>query len=60
MSLKNELEAVDKENLAFRRAISMIISMAKRTLKTATFTGNEGLKKFASEIITYAERELEQ
>ena len=59
MSLKSELDTMDKENLAFRRAISMIISMAKRTLKTATFTGNEGLKKFASEIITYSERELE-
>ena len=59
MSLKNELEAVDKENLALRRVISMIIAMAKRTLKTATFTGNDGLKRFATELIAYAERELE-
>ena len=59
MSLKSELDTMDKENLAFRRAISMIIAMAKRTLKTATFTGNDGLKRFATELIAYAERELE-
>lgn len=57
--MKEQLKELDKENLALRRAISMIIAMAKRTLKTANFTGNEGMKRFATEIITYAERELE-
>lgn len=58
--MKEQLKELDKENLRLRRVISMMIAMAKRTLKTATFTGNESLKRFTTEIIAYAERELEQ
>lgn len=56
--MKELLEELDKENLALRLSLSMMIEKAKQAKLQAKLMKNRPLDYYANEIITMAEKGL--